>query len=814
MQKNLVIVESPAKAKTIGNFLGEGYSVTSSMGHVRDLKKKGLGIDVEHNFKPDYEISSDKTKLVAELKKAAKGADKVLLASDEDREGESIAWHLYEVLGLKPENYERIVFHEITKTAITEAVANPRKIDMDLVNAQQARRVLDRLVGFEISPILWRKVKPSLSAGRVQSVTVRLMVDREREIKNFNSQAYYKVSAIFTLIDADGKKQSLKTELNTQLKSKQEVLDFFENCKKATFAIDDVAKKPIVRHPAPPFTTSTLQQEAARKLGFSVSKTMMVAQHLYESGKITYMRTDSLNLSGLALNTCKDEIVKEFGANYHKLRTYHQTAKGAQEAHEAIRPTYVNKTTVEGNADEKRLYDLIWKRTVASQMVDAELESTTISISVSGDSRKFVATGEVVKFDGFLKVYIESVDDAEDENNTLLPPVKVGQKLDTPKSIDALQRYTRAPYRYTEASLVKQLETLGIGRPSTYAPTISTVLSREYVAKEDVAGEERVCNQLVLEAGKITDVDKKEIFGAEHGKLRPTDLGTVVNDFLMENFPSIMDYNFTADEEKNFDEIAAGNVEWTTAISNFYKDFHPTVLNVAELSGPKVGERQVGVDPATNKPVFVKIGRFGPVAQIGTADDEEKPRFASLKKTQHLDTITFEEVMDLFRLPRQIGEYEGKVLTVAEGRFGPYVRHDGAFYSLKKTDDPMTITAERAIELIEEKREAEKNRIINDFTAEGIQVCNGRYGAYIAYNGANYKIPKDKAANAKELTAADCQAIIKEQGDKPAAKRFTRRAAAKKETADTAEKKTAKKPASKSAKSTTAKKTTKATAKK
>ena len=763
MQKNLVIVESPAKAKTIGNFLGEGYAVTSSMGHVRDLKKKGLGIDVKNNYQPDYEISSDKVKLVSELKKAAKGADKVLLASDEDREGESIAWHLYEVLGLKPDNYERIVFHEITKTAITEAVANPRKIDMALVNAQQARRVLDRIVGFEISPILWRKVKPSLSAGRVQSVTVRLMVDREREIKAFNSQAFYKVTAIFSLTDADGKAQHLKTELNSQLKSKQ---------------------------------------EAARKLGFSVSKTMMVAQHLYESGKITYMRTDSVNLSGLAVNTCKEQIVGEYGEKYHQFRNYHTTAKGAQEAHEAIRPTYVNKTSVEGNNDEKRLYELIWKRTVASQMVDAQLESTTITISISGDSRKFAASGEVVVFDGFLKVYMEGVDDAEDDNNTLLPPVKVGQELQMPDSIEALQRYTRPPYRYNEASLVKQLETLGIGRPSTYAPTISTVIAREYVVKEDVPGEERTCNHLVLKGGKIADEDKKEVFGAEHGKLRPTDLGTVVNDFLLANFPNIMDYNFTAEEEKNFDEIAAGNEEWTKAIDKFYKDFHPTVLNVSEQEGPKVGERQVGVEPNTGKPVFVKIGRFGPVAQIGSADDEEKPRFAPLRKDQHLDTITFEEVMDLFRLPRQIGEYEGKVLTVAEGRFGPYVRHDGSFFSLKKTDDPMTITAERAIELIEEKRLAEKNKIISDFVAEGIQVCNGRYGAYIAYNGANYKIPKGKVA--QDLTAADCQEIIKEQGDKKPAKRF-----GAKKTAAAAKPAATKTTATKTAtKSTAAKKTT------
>lgn len=804
MQKNLVIVESPAKAKTIGNFLGDGYAVTSSMGHIRDLKKKGLGIDVKNNFQPDYEISADKAKLVAELKKAAKGADKVLLASDEDREGESIAWHLYEVLGLKPDNYERIVFHEITKTAITEAVANPRKIDMDLVNAQQARRVLDRIVGFEISPILWRKVKPSLSAGRVQSVTVRLMVDREREIKAFNAQAYYKVVALFTLTDANGKEQHLKTELNTQIKSKDEALAFLEKCKTAQFAIEDVTKKPIVRHPAAPFTTSTLQQEAARKLGFSVSKTMMVAQHLYENGKITYMRTDSLNLSGLAVNACKEQIYKEYGENYHKARAYHTTSKGAQEAHEAIRPAYINNPTVEGNNDEKRLYELIWKRTVASQMVDAQLESTTIVIGFPGDERKFTATGQVVKFDGFLKLYIESTDDDEDENNALLPPVSIGQKLDTPISVDALQRYTRPPFRYTEASLVKQLEALGIGRPSTYAPTISTVQTREYVVKEDVPGEVRLCNQLSLSNGSIADVDKEETFGAEHGKLRPTDLGTVVNDFLMLNFPDIMNYNFTADEEKNFDEIAAGREDWTQTMARFYEHFHPVVTAVAESDGPKVGERQVGVEAATGKPVFVKIGRFGPVAQIGTADDDEKPRFASLRKDQHLDSITFEEVMELFKLPRTLGDYEDKVVTVAEGRFGPYIRHDGKFVSIKKPDDPMTISMERAIELIEEKRLAEKNKIISDFPEEGIQVCNGRFGPYIAYNGANYKIPKDKVA--QDLSVADCQALIKEQGEKPA-KTYGRKAAAAKTSAaktaskasaaKTTTKKTAAKPAAK-----------------
>jgi DNA topoisomerase-1 len=777
MQKNLVIVESPAKAKTIGGFLGAGFAVTSSMGHIRDLKKKGLGVDVDHDFKPDYEISPDKVKLVSELKKAAKEADTVWLASDEDREGESIAWHLYEVLGLKPENYHRIVFHEITKTAIQNAVDNPRNIDMDLVNAQQARRILDRIVGFEISPILWRKVKPSLSAGRVQSVTVRLIVDREREIKDFDSEPFYKVSAVFDVTDVNGKKSSLKTELNAPVKTKEEAKAFLDLCKSATFTVNDVQTKPIVRHPAPPFTTSTLQQEAGRKLGFSVAKTMMIAQRLYEGGKITYMRTDSVNLSNLALGTCKEEILQIAGEKYLHTHNYHTVSKGAQEAHEAIRPTYVNKRTIEGTADDKRLYDLIWKRTIASQMVDAQLETTTIYIEVSGDNRKFTATGEVVKFDGFLKVYMESADDEEDQNESLLPPLMVGQQLQLPKSIVALQRYSRPPYRYTEASLVKQLEALGIGRPSTYSPTISTIQSREYVLKEDIAGEEKPVNRLTLKAGKIEDEDQTEVFGAEHNKLHPTDLGMVVNDFLIDNFPDIMDYNFTAIEEKNFDEIAEGKEVWNKMISDFYKNFHPVVEEVKVKEGPKVGERQVGTDPVSGKPVFVKIGRFGPVAQIGTADDEEKPRFAPLRKDQHLESITFEEVMDLFKLPRTVGEYEGAKLDIAVGRFGPYVHHSGKYYSLKKTDDPMTITAERAIELIEEKREIERNRIISNFEAEGIMVCNGRYGAYIAYNDANYKIPKDK--DPKALTAADCQEIIKAQGDKkPAHGRFARKKAA------------------------------------
>ncbi|MCQ2233254.1 MAG: type I DNA topoisomerase [Paludibacteraceae bacterium] len=761
MQKKLVIVESPAKAKTIERFLGNEYVVKSSMGHIRDLKKKGMGVDIEGGFEPDYEISPDKIKLVSELKSLAKESSRVLIASDEDREGESIAWHIKEVLGLKPNTYDRIVFHEITETAIKNAVANPRDIDYNMVDAQQARRVLDRIVGFEISPVLWKKVKPSLSAGRVQSVTVRLLVEREREINSFVSESFYKVMAVFNVVGTDNKKYQLKTELNSHIPTLKEAQDFLEICNTATFKVEDVATHPVVRKPAPPFTTSTLQQDAARKLGFSVSKTMQVAQRLYEAGKITYMRTDSVNLSDLALSTSKKAILAMAGEKYYKFRQYHTNSKGAQEAHEAIRPTYMDKQEVDGSDDEQKLYKLIWKRTIACQMADAQLESTTVNISVSGDERKFTAHGEVVVFDGFLKVYMESVDAENEKEETILPPLKAGQKLQLPNVIDAQQRFTHAPYRYNEASLVKQLETLGIGRPSTYAPTISTIQTREYVEITDIPGEEKRVVTLSLQDGKVTRTDKMEAVGGEKKKLRPTDLGVVVNDFLVENFTSIMDYNFTAEEEKNFDEIAEGNQKWQDMMERFYSGFHPLIEAVEQMEGRHVGEREIGTDPESGKPVFVKIGRFGPVAQIGTADDEEKPRFASLKKSMHLDSVTLEEVLDLFRLPREIGEFEGGVLTVAEGRFGPYVKHDGKFYSLKKEDDPLTITAERAVELITAKRDEEKNRVIAVFG--DIQVLNGRYGPYIAANGKNYKIPK--GTDAKTLTEEDCKKLMESQND-------------------------------------------------
>ncbi len=781
MQKNLVIVESPAKAKTIEKFLGGDYKVMSSFGHIRDLKKKGLGIDIAHHFAPDYEVPDDKKTLVADLKKNAKAADIVWLASDEDREGEAIAWHLFEVLGLDKEHTRRIVFHEITKNAILHAIENPREIDENLVCAQQARRVLDRLVGFELSPILWKKVKPSLSAGRVQSVTVRLIVDREREIKAFAAESAYRVRAVFRVKDAKGKAVELRADLSDRLKDKAEAMAFLEQCKNATFTVENVEKKPTKRSPAAPFTTSTLQQEAARKLGFSVSQTMSVAQRLYESGKITYMRTDSVNLSSLALNTAKGEIISMMGERYHQMRQYHTKSKGAQEAHEAIRPTYLNQHEIEGSAQEKRLYDLIWKRTIASQMAEAEIEKTTVTITVDGiPGRKFVTEGEVLLFDGFLRVYMESSDDDEaKEDNHLLPPLSVGDKLSDLQMIEACQRFSQRPPRYTEASLVRKLEELGIGRPSTYATTISTIQNRGYVVREDREGTERKFNVISLKNGTITEEEKTEMVGVEKSKLFPTDIGAVVNDFLQEYFPDILDYNFTANVEKTFDEVAEGKEEWTSYIDSFYKAFHPTVENAETHSERKVGERQVGVDPASGKPVFVKIGRFGPVAQIGTADDEEKPRFASLRKDQSLETITFDEVMDLFKLPRDIGEYEGKTMTVAIGRFGAYVKHDSKFYSLKKTDDPMQLTATRAIELIEEKRTQEANKYIKQFEAEGIDVCNGRFGPYLAYNGANYKLPKgtDTAA----LTAEACKDIIEKQGIKePKTKRTTKAAATKK----------------------------------
>lgn len=770
MQKNLVIVESPAKAKTIEKFLGKDYKVLSSYGHIRDLKKKEFSINTD-TFEPDYEIPAEKKKLVSELKQEAKNAETVWLASDEDREGEAISWHLYEVLGLNPEHTKRIVFHEITKNAILNAIKHPRTIDINLVNAQQARRVLDRIVGFKLSPVLWRKVKPALSAGRVQSVAVRLIVEREREIQAFKSEASYRVTAVFTVPDAGGKNTEVRAELNTRFKTEAEARAFLEKCRDAQFAVQDINTRPVKKSPAPPFTTSTLQQEAARKLGFTVAQTMMVAQRLYESGFITYMRTDSVNLSTLAIGTSKEAILNMMGERYVHTRQFATKSKGAQEAHEAIRPTYMDHQAIEGTVQEKRLYDLIWKRTIASQMADAELEKTTATISITGTSETFVATGEVITFDGFLRVYKESLDDdseqAEDESR-LLPPLKKGQPL-TSRRITAQERFTQHPPRYTEASLVRKLEELGIGRPSTYAPTISTIQQREYVEKGDKEGIERPYKTLTLDdKGNIAATTKAEMTGSEKGKLLPTDIGTVVNDFLLQYFPEIMDYNFTANVEKEFDEVAEGDKEWTSLIRQFYDSFEPMVeQTLAVKSEHKVGERLLGTDPASGKPVSVKIGRFGPVVQIGSADDKEKPRFAQIKKGQSIETITLDEALELFKLPRTLGDYEDKSVTIGTGRFGPYVRHDGKFISLPKDANPMTFTYEEAVELIQAKRVAEAQKHIKAFEEEPeLEVLNGRYGPYITYKGNNYRLPKALAVEPKDLTLSDCMAIIKEQDEK------------------------------------------------
>ncbi len=763
MSKNLVIVESPAKAKTIKRFLKDDFEVMSSMGHIRDLSDKGLGVDFENNYQPNYVVSSDKKKVVSELKKSAKKSDVVWLASDEDREGEAIAWHLFEELKLKKENTRRIVFHEITESAILNAIDNPREIDVHLVDAQQARRVLDRIVGFELSPVLWRKVKPSLSAGRVQSVAVRLIVEREREINNFVPESSYRVIAIFDTKDTNGKEVQIKTELNKRFKTEKEVTDFLAKCEKSTFQVADIVKKPAKRSPAPPFTTSTLQQEASRKLGFSVAQTMRVAQSLYESGKITYMRTDSVNLSKLALGTARDEINKMAGKEYHKSRQFSTKSKGAQEAHEAIRPTYISNHTVEGTAQEKRLYELIWKRTIASQMADAKLEKTAIHINISEDKKhQFVANGEVVVFDGFLKVYLESTDDeVEQEDSSLLPTLKKGESLDR-QEIVAQERFTQKPPRYTEASLVRKLEELGIGRPSTYAPTISTIQNRNYVEKGNKEVIKRNFQEIKLIGSKISSKTKQENTGAEKAKLFPTDIGLVVNDFLLDNFPKIMDYSFTANIEKEFDSIAEGDIKWTNSIDDFYKDFHPTVEQTMEEAVKHVGERVLGTDPKSGRQLSVRIGRYGAMAQIGTAEEEEKPQFASLRKDQSIESITFEEALDLFKLPREIALYEDEPMTAAIGRFGPYIRHKNKFYSIPKTDDPLEIGAERAIELIEAKREADRNKIINEFGEnKEIQVLNGRYGPYIAFEKKNYKIPKK--TDATKLTEEECREIISSQ---------------------------------------------------
>ena len=763
MQKNLVIVESPAKAKTIEKFLGNDFKVMSSYGHIRDLKKRELSIDID-SLTPDYEIPLEKEKVVKELKQNARNAEKVWLASDEDREGEAISWHLCEVLGLDEKKTNRIVFHEITKPAILEAIQNPRHLDMNLVNAQQARRVLDRLVGFKLSPVLWRKVKPSLSAGRVQSVAVRLVVEREREIKAFKSEAFYRVYGTFAVTNEDGSMSEVKAEVPTRFKNHDEVIEFLKCCEKSTFTVESVNKKPLRRSPAPPFTTSTLQQEAARKLGFTVSQTMMVAQHLYENGRITYMRTDSVNLSALCLSASKNEIVKMWGEEYSKTRQYHTQSKGAQEAHEAIRPTDMSCTSIDGTQQEKRLYDLIWKRTAASQMADAEIEKTTVNISVSESPEIFVAGGEVVKFDGFIKVYHESTDDddlRDDDNVRLLPPIKEGQGL-TRREVSAIQRYTQSPLRYNEASLVHKLEELGIGRPSTYAPTISTIQQRDYVHKGDKKGEERTYTIDILKGKQITQQTRSEIAGSDKGKLIPTDIGIVVNEFLMQYFPGIMDYNFTAKVEQKFDEIAEGTEHWTDMMKNFYKDFEPEVEKTLNArSEHKAGEREIGIDPKSGKPVFVKIGRFGPVVQIGSADDAQKPQFAQLPSDMSMETLTMEEAMELFKLPRTVGEYEGKTITIGAGRFGPYIFHNKKYVSLPKGADPLTFTLEDSIKLIEDKRKEEKERHLKKFEEDAkLEVLNGRYGPYIAYDGKNFRLPKNLHERAAELTYEECMEII------------------------------------------------------
>lgn len=773
MQENLVIVESPAKAKKIEEFLGKDYKVMSSYGHIRDLKKKELSIN-EQTMEPDYEIPDEKKKLVTELKATAKKAKKIWLASDEDREGEAISWHLCEVLGLDEEKTSRIVFHEITKPAILDAIQHPRHLDMNLVNAQQARRVLDRLVGFKLSPVLWRKVKPALSAGRVQSVAVRLIVEREREIQKFKSESYYRVSAIFALINENGNATEVKAELDKRFKTHEEVEAFLEKCKDAKFTVEAVNKKPLKRTPAPPFTTSTLQQEAARKLGFTVSQTMMIAQKLYESGRITYMRTDSVNLSTLCTNASKDEIIKVYGSEYSQPRAYHTHSKGAQEAHEAIRPTYMNETSIDGTSQEKRLYELIWKRTIASQMADAQIEKTTINIHIDNAEEKFVANGEVITFDGFIKVYRESTDDEDgtEDATHILPAMKEGDELQR-REITATEKFSAAPLRYTEASLVKKLEDLGIGRPSTYAPTISTIQQREYVQKGDKKGVERSYTIDSLKGIKVTQKVKKEIAGNEKGKLLPTDIGIVVNDFLMENFPGIMDYNFTANVEQKFDDIAEGKTEWNKWMKTFDKDFEPEVSKVMNAcSEHKAGERELGTDPKTGKPVFVKIGRFGPVAQIGSAEDKDKPLFAQLPSNLSIETITLEEALELFKLPRELGEFEGTKVSVGTGRFGPYVQHNRKYVSIPKGEDPMTITLDRAIELIQEKRETEQKRHLKSFDEdEKLELLNGKYGPYIAYDGKNYRLPKNKMENVEALTYEECMTIIKEAPEPKTARR-------------------------------------------
>ncbi len=796
MAKNLVIVESPAKAKTIEKYLGKDYVVKSSFGHIRDLAKKNLGVNVESDFRPVYEVDPEKKKLIAELKKEAKISDTVWLASDEDREGEAIAWHLSEALKLDPKNTKRIVFHEITKTAILNAIENPREIDYNLVDAQQARRVLDRLVGFELSPLLWQKVKPSLSAGRVQSVSVRLIVEREEEIENFQSTSSFKVTGQFTTSD----NKSFSAELSTKFKTKEEATAFLEDCKTANFKINNITKKPSKKSPPAPFTTSTLQQEASRKMGYSVSKTMTLAQRLYESGKITYMRTDSVNLSGLAINMAKEEITNQWGSEYVKTRKFKTSSKGAQEAHEAIRPTFLNTHSAGADAGQKKLYELIWKRTIASQMSDALIEKTVIDIEIDNNKYKFVANGEVIKFDGFLTVYNVSTDDEDAEpstNNKILPAVNQGDSLKS-NGIVAIQRFTKHPARYTEASLVRKMEELGIGRPSTYAPTISTIQRRGYVVKEEREGVLRNYIELSLTGTELKENIKSEKTGYEKGKLFPTDIGILVNKFLIKYFDNILEYSFTANVEKEFDQIAAGEVAWNKMIKSFYKDFHKKVVDTKENAERFSGERLLGVDPKTGQNIYAKIGKYGPIVQMGETTDEEKPKFAGIQKPLTLAKITFEDALELFRFPIELGEYENKKVVVAVGRFGPYVRHDSLFFSIPKTDNPLRITMDRAIELIEAKRQKDRENTIQIFEEDPeVKVLNGRFGPYINYKKKNYKIPK--TTDPASLSLADCMELIAKN---PAKKKAgtKKKATTKKKTTAKKKKTTKKKAVSKKAK--------------
>ncbi len=774
MQKNLVIVESPAKVPTIERFLGKDYKVMSSFGHIRDLKKRNFGIDLE-TFTPEYEIPADKRSVVESLRAEVQKSDAVWLASDEDREGEAISWHLAEVLNLDPANARRIVFHEITKPAILAAIENPRTIDLNLVNAQQARRVLDRLVGFKLSPVLWRKVQPNLSAGRVQSVAVRLIVEREREILDFKSESSYRVTATFNVTDADGQPTSVKAQLTTSFEKATEAEAFLNQCKGAKFTVKSILKRPTKRFPAPPFTTSTLQQEASHKLGFPVSLTMRVAQTLYEAGLITYMRTDSTNLSNLCLNTAGPVIKELAGAEYHKRRNYHTHNKGAQEAHEAIRPTDLRNAEINGTPQERKLYELIWKRTIACQMADAELEKTTITIGIDGTEHEFVASGEVVCFDGFLRVYRETAQESEEnDEGRLLPPMTEGQHIDN-EEIAAIERFTQPPMRYNEATLVRKLEELGIGRPSTYAPTISTIQQREYVRRGEYDGTKRQYGVITLRQNNISHSRREENVGSNRGRLVPTDVGIIVTDFLIDHFPIIMDYNFTANVEQEFDEIAKGKEVWSTLIRKFYDDFNPAVEAViAERTNHKVGERELGIDPESGKPVRVKIGRFGPMVQIGNSDDTntEKPRFAKLTKTQSISSITLEEALALFRLPRTVGDYEGEEVRVGTGNYGPYLFFKGKYTSLNKNDNPYSITIERAVEIIEEAREAEKKSHLKSFEEEpGLEIRDGRYGPYLVFNGTNYHIPKQQAEHAVELTLEECRTIIENEKAKAGARK-------------------------------------------